>query len=80
MADPTTERTAVHPHRPVGIRSTPTAAAVPEQMTARYTRPGQLCPRGARSTLPSLQLCPRGARSTLPSLQLCPAGARPMQP
>ena len=26
-------------------------------MTARYTRPGQLCPAGARSTLPSLVNC-----------------------
>ena len=67
MADQTTERTAVHPRRPVGIRSTPTDEAVPEQMTACYTRPGQLCPAGARSTLPSRSPLNSTQPSTLPS-------------
>ena len=61
VTDHTTERTAVHPNRPVGIRSTPTAEAVPEQMTARYTRPGQLYPAFNSAQLEPARRCNPGA-------------------
>ena len=61
VTDPTTERTAVHPNRPVGIHWTPTEA-VPEQMTVHHTRPGQLYPAfsstGDRSMQPWGGWCP----------------------